>query len=188
MVKNQNGGNKSKRMGRKFMSTGPSKTRFSEDPDEIYACCAKMHGPSCDVLCIDGKTRLCHIRNKFKGRGKRDSLISVGTWLLIGRRGFEGERINKKENSDLLEVYSENDKRILQQHEHEKSWDILSSIQVVNTTGYEENDVMFGDADTINYEKIINNATNTNKNVEVIKNTLGDDDDEEDEFLDVDDI
>lgn len=186
MVKNQ-GGNKSKRMGRKFMSTGPSKTRFSEDPDEIYACCAKMHGPSCDVLCIDGKTRLCFIRNKFKGRGKRDSLISIGTWLLIGRRGFEGERPDKKENCDLLEVYNDNDKRILQQHEHEKKWDILSSIQVLNATSYEESDFEFGDVDAINYETLINNSTGTNKNVEAVKNTLGEDD-EDDEDVDVDDI
>lgn len=188
MVKNQNGGNKSKRMGRKFMTTGPARTRFSEDPDEIYACCIKMHGPSCDVLCIDGKTRLCHIRNKFKGRGKRDSFIAIGTWLLIGRRGFEGERQDRKENSDLLEVYNDNDKQILQQREHEKSWDILISVKSISTNYTEEGDIEFGDSNTMEYEKLISNATSKSANVEIVSNKLGDSDEDEDDCFDVDDI
>jgi hypothetical protein len=190
MVKNQ-GGNKSKRMGRKFMSTGPSRTRFSEDPDEIYACCTKMHGPSCDVLCIDGKTRLCFIRNKFKGRGKRDSLIAIGTWLLVGRRGFEGERVNKKENSDLLEVYSENDKRILLQHEHDKKWDIFSSTQRIDGGTSADDSIMDGfdfcDDNTTEYENLINSTNNSQTN-NVVSNKLGNEDTDEDEDFDVDDL
>jgi hypothetical protein len=161
MVKNQFGGNKSKRMGRKFMNTGPQKTRFSEDPDEIYACCSKMHGPQCDVLCLDGKTRLCHIRNKFKGRGKRDSFISIGTWLLVGKRSFESENENKKGNCDLLEVYSENDKKKLIQHHPDNSWNILSSIQPVGSVNADDDDLdfEFGDSETMEYEELIKNAT-----------------------------
>jgi len=188
MVKNQ-GGNKSKRMGRKFMSTGPSRTRFSEDPDEIYACCTKMHGPSCDVLCIDGKTRLCFIRNKFKGRGKRDSLISIGTWLLVGRRGFEGERTNRNENSDLLEVYNDNDKKTLLQHRPHEKWEIFISTERLNGPGADESlcdDFEFGDSSTIDYEMLIKNSTSS-KNV-VVCDKLGDDDTDDEEDFDADDI
>ena len=185
MVKNKFGGNKSKRMGRKFMNTGPSKTRFSEDPDEIYACCSKMHGPQCDVLCLDGKTRLCHIRNKFKGRGKRDSFISIGTWVLVGKRSFETESDNKKGNCDLLEVYSENDKKKLLQHHSENSWNILSSIQTIGFVKEDDDDVEFefGDAETIEYEELINNSKV--ENIKIVGGTIDEDSDED---LDVDDI
>jgi len=168
MVKNNQGGNKSKRMGRKFLQKGPSKTRFSEDPDEIYACCLKMHGPSCDVLCIDGKTRLCFIRNKFKGRGKRDSLISIGTWLLVGRRSFEGEKENKKENCDLMEVYSENDKKILQQHEHDKPWSVLNIIQSYSESNTnKESGFEFSDGDTNDYEALVKESVK-NEHVKIV--------------------
>ena len=186
MVKNQ-GGNKAKRMGRKFLQTGPSRTRFSEDPDEIYAVCVKMHGPSCDVLCIDGKTRLCFIRNKFKGRGKRDSLISIGTWLLVGRRGFEGVRENKKENSDLLEVYSQNDKKNLQQHEHAKPWSTLHSVQSISGSNPEDDaadGLVFGDDDTNDYEELVK-ASIKNETVKMIGL---DEKDEEEDDVDSDDI
>ena len=190
MVKNKFGGNKSKRMGRKFLHTGPIRTRFSEDPDEIYACCSKMHGPQCDVLCLDGKTRLCHIRNKFKGRGKRDSLISIGTWLLVGKRSFETESDTKKGNCDLLEVYNENDKKKLIQHYPDVSWSVFNVIQAVGGSSEQDDDlgITFSNDDTIEYERLLENNTETN-NVETIGtiNENGDNDDDHDDF-DIDDI
>ena len=47
------------------------------------------------------------IRNKFKGRGKRDNMLKVGTWILVGPREYETTR--EKEKCDLLEVYNPND-------------------------------------------------------------------------------
>jgi hypothetical protein len=188
MVKNQ-GGNKSKRMGRKFLQKGPAKTRFSEDPDELYAVCIKMHGPSCDVLCIDGKTRLCFIRNKFKGRGKQDSLISIGTWLLVGRRGFEGVRENRKENTDLMEVYSQNDKKTLQQHEHTQPWSILHSIQSISGSNPDDDaadGLVFGDDDTNDYEELVK-ASIKNETVKMIGLDESHEEDEDDD-IDSDDI
>ena len=47
MVKNTKGGNKAKKQGRKFAQPGNSymaKTRYSQDPEEIYACCIKLLG------------------------------------------------------------------------------------------------------------------------------------------------
>ena len=181
MVKNKFGGNKSRRMGRKFLNTGPARTRFSEDPDEIYACCVKMHGPQCDVLCLDNKTRLCHIRNKFKGRGKRDSLISIGTWLLVGKRSFETESDTKKGNCDLLEVYNDNDRKKLTQHHPDLSWSVFNSVQVIGSSS--ENDdsgITFVNDDTLEYEELLQTS---NGSTGIIGNTI-----EEEDDLDIDDI
>lgn len=158
MVKNNQGGNKGKKGGRKYITTsGPEKTRFSQDPDEIYGCCVKVFGPTCEVLCIDNKSRLCHIRNKFKGRGKRDSIVITGTWVLVGRRSFEMTKENKKENCDLLEVYSDHDKQKLMQVEHTKDWGILNSVQIANvcSNNYIIDEDIFGKADTMEYEELM---------------------------------
>ena len=42
-----------------------------------------------EVKCIDDVTRLCIFRKKFKGRGKRDNMVSVGTVVLVGQRTWE---------------------------------------------------------------------------------------------------
>jgi len=116
MVKNTTGGSKAKGQARKF--TGGAKQtralRVSTDESEIYAQVSAYLGNSmCNVICTDGITRLCHIRGKFRGRGKRDNLVSLGSWLLVGLREWATEKKDKKEQCDLLEVYSEADKESL---------------------------------------------------------------------------
>jgi initiation factor 1A len=134
MVKNTKGGNKAKKQGRKFAQPGNSymaKTRYSQDPDEIYACCIKLLGNGmCNVTCIDGKDRLCFIRKKFRGRGKRDNTIAAGTWLLVGLRSFETSNAGKLDKCDLLEVYNNHDKVQLKQKEtrYENKWDVFERI------------------------------------------------------------
>ena len=119
MVKNTTGGSKAKGQARKLVAnsrTSNKALRLSTDECEVYAQVTKNLGNGmCHVLCIDNKTRLCHIRGKFRGRGKRDNMIGLGSWLLIGLREWEmGKDDNKKlENCDLLEVYSEYDKEKL---------------------------------------------------------------------------
>jgi len=111
MVKNF-GGNKAKKQGRKFANSSQTlaATRLSTDPDELYACCSKIFGNGrIGVLCHDGKERICVIRNKFRGRGKRGNKIEIGSWLLVGRRDFEKVSDGKKETTDLLVVYSGRD-------------------------------------------------------------------------------
>ena len=114
MVKNTTGGSKTKGQARKFAT--PKQTnmlRVSQDECEIYAQVTKLLGNGmCHVLCMDTITRLCHIRGKFRGRGKRDNLIGNGTWLLVGLREWElGKELGDKlSNCDLLEVYSSFDK------------------------------------------------------------------------------
>lgn len=129
MVKNTKGGNKGKKQGRKYINAGGSqKTRFAEDEDEIYACCQKMLGNGMFVaLCYDKKERLCIIRNKFKGRGKRDNIINIGTWVLIGRRSYEARAEGKLEKCDLLEVYSDSERHKLKQQQTHINWRLFET-------------------------------------------------------------
>ena len=126
MVKNKIGGNKAKRQGRKFVGTTNSKLRLAIEEGEIYAVVTKHLGNAMiDVMCVDGKTRLCIIRNKFRGRGKRDNCISVGNWVLVGAREWENEDSNKKIKCDLLEVYTLND--VEQLKKTPNNWQVLTS-------------------------------------------------------------
>ena len=119
MVKNTKGGSGHKSQARKYEATKQSdtKTRFSQDEYEYYAqVVATLGNGMCHVMCMDGKKRLCIIRGKFRGRGKRDNIVSNGKWVLVGGRDFESERAgngDKLENCDLLEVYSDLDKERL---------------------------------------------------------------------------
>ena len=112
MVKN-NGGNKAKKFASKSFTVTNKSTRFSSDPAEVYAIVNKMMGGNiCEVLCVDGITRMCIIRRKFSGKGKRDNWLSKGKWILVGLRTWEASN-KEKEKCDLLEVYSDNDKEKL---------------------------------------------------------------------------
>lgn len=121
MVKNTQGGNKAKKQARKSsrpMDPSMIKARFSDHPDEVYACCSKLLGNgTCAVMCIDGIERLCIIRNKFRGRGKRGNVLTPGVWCLVGRRDFEKPKEGKLEKTDLLEVYGEVEKKLIIQKE-----------------------------------------------------------------------
>lgn len=135
MVKNKFGGNRHKKMARKNIHTGPiqRKTRYSTHPDEIYACCNQIFGGGqIKVICLDGTEMLCFIRNKFRGRGKRDNIVKVGTWLLVGKRGFETvAKKSKLSKSDLLEVYNDYDKENLEQNVMNVDWGVFKYVGVV---------------------------------------------------------
>ena len=110
MVKNK-GGNKAKKQGRKFVNQPQISnfTRMAKEEDESYAIVQKCYGHGMvEVLCIDNVSRLCIIRNKFKGRGKQDNMVKIGSWLLVGLRSWEVVT-NKKPKCDLLEVYTDED-------------------------------------------------------------------------------
>ena len=121
MVKNSFGGSGAKKMGRKFQGGGGGggnrALRLVEDEDEMYAAVTKMLGNGmCEVMCNDANKRLCIIRNKFRGRGKRDNNVAIGTWLMIGERSWEscgGGGNTKLQKCDLLEVYNDNEKQKL---------------------------------------------------------------------------
>ena len=116
MVKNANGGNKSKRGARKHAAPPPMRNlRMIQDGAEQYAVVTKIYGgPNCEVMCMDGKLRMCIIRNKFRGRHKRDNHIATNTWVLVGLRDWEARAVNKAPRCDMLEVYNSIEKEKLQ--------------------------------------------------------------------------
>jgi len=135
MVKNTFGGNKHKSQARKFTNVKSSnKLRIAEEEGEIYAVVTNMLGNGMFYAYgIDQTKRLGHIRGKFSGRGKRDNIVEIGKWVLLGEREWD---INKEKNKekkedqiikcDLLEVYNNLDKERLKDTVSEK-WSILIS-------------------------------------------------------------
>tara|TARA_B110000305_G_C19229303_1_gene534427 strand:+ start:309 stop:845 length:537 start_codon:yes stop_codon:yes gene_type:complete len=165
MVKNQTGGNKAKRQGRKFTAPTNSKFRVALEDGEIYAIVTKHFGNAMiEVLGIDNVYRLCVIRNKFRGRGKRDNSVSVGTWVLIGEREWEKDNLEKKPKCDLLEVYSLSDVELLKKTPN--NWHILTAAAVDTEKSDMHNDaVNFVDSDTLDYinqELDLSASTNLN--------------------------
>ena len=109
MVKNKQGGNKSKRMARKNVKPAgyKPKMRFAIE-GETYARVVKMNGQgNVDVICNDKVLRLCVIRRKFRGRNKRDNTVKLDGILLVGLRDWEHRAEGKKQKVDLLYVYSD---------------------------------------------------------------------------------
>ena len=187
MVKNATGGNKSKGQARKFITAKSSSLlRISTDPCEIYAQVTKTLGNGmCHVLCIDGKTRLCHIRGKFTGkRGRRENTIMNGSWILIGLREWElGKSDSKKlENCDLLEVYNDQDKDRLKSTVLTVNWNCFISNDNKTTVVDEDSIFEFSNEKTEEYRQIIESQVAENKTG---KNLIISSDGEE---IDVDDI
>ena len=127
MVKNTTGGSKHKSQARKNVEGRSTNTalRVISQEGEKYAQVEKILGGShMHVICTDGKTRLCTIRGKFRGRGKRDNRLEAGTWVMIGLRDYETlkESTGKLENCDLLEVYKDTDKDRLRTTVRSEDW------------------------------------------------------------------
>ena len=201
MPKNTKGGSGHKRQARKHTSGGyqNNRTRFSEDPLEMYAVCTKLYGQGhIEVMCHDGVSRMCVIRKKFKGRGKRDNNIILGTWLLVGKREFEVRAAGKKEKCDLLEVYRDNDKTVLQQNASHINWSVLKSQAPDGTEGDDEDVFQFVDERTMKYNEMLESAISENTKIEDDNSSKGaaileaDDDDDSVAFgggeIDIDDI
>ena len=108
MVRNTKGGNKSKGMARKHIGGGGDRSlRLSSCDLEMYAVVLRVLGHGMFYVGTDEHPQLLgHIRNKFRGRSKRDNNITAGCVVLIGLR--EWEHPNYKE-CDLLEVYEPNE-------------------------------------------------------------------------------
>jgi initiation factor 1A len=111
MVKNTKGGSKHKKFARKNVKGNSSgfdeRVRKSAHKDEIYASVAKILGNGrVEILCNDGQSRQCVIRNKFRGKNKRDNEVTTGSVILAGRRSWETPNPDKMETCDLLCVYN----------------------------------------------------------------------------------
>jgi translation initiation factor IF-1 len=185
MVKNRTGGCKTKGQARKFVNSvkQTSNLRISNDEFEVYAQVTKMLGNGmCHVLCIDEETRLCHIRGKFRGRGKRDNFIGNNTWILVGLREWElnkDKESKKLQNCDLLEVYSGIDVERLK-NTVDENWNLFNQEKI---NSKEEDTFDFIDEGTSEYIELVEKQLNMNKNS---ISTLTNYNDEED--IDIDDI
>lgn len=189
MVKNTKGGSGHKGQARKFVVPSSSKqivkTRVALEDGELYAQVTKMLGNGmCHVLCQDNKTRLCFIRGKFRGRGKRDNMISNGKWILIGLRDYESEKANGKlDNCDLLDVYTDQDKERLKNQVQTVNWTqfILNDRSNTNTNDGDTIDdgFDFTDEKEDEYKKIMEMDISTKK----INLNLKKDDDEDDDIV-----
>jgi initiation factor 1A len=203
MVKNANGGKNSKKMGRKFTSASvDKKVRLALEEGEIYAYVTKMLGNGMfNATCTEGKERLVIMRNKFRGRGKRDNTVKVGSWVLIGEREFES---CAKPKHDLLEVYTDTEIQKLK-NSKDPIFDRLKNEHDLLGNRETDNDITFGtsagiedDDDEINQllesvkDGSVNdgsgskvNNTNNYKNISTTSNKVIMDDGD---TIDVDDI
>ena len=190
MVKNF-GGKNSKKIGRKYVSNslkGASRLRVVEDEDELYGCVLKMLGNGmCHVLCGDNIQRLCIIRNKFRGRGKRDNTLKTGTYVIVGKRSWESKCNELNSKCDLVEVYGDGEVKKLK-NTVQFDWNMfkhienmgLGSFQTESADNYEEFEFVISDKiDNTELEEEIKKETNLKSN-----ETFLDDCDD----LDVDDI
>ena len=177
MVKNEKGGCNGKKVAHKHaVKSTKSGLRISQNKSEIYGVVKRLNGNTFDVMCIDDKERRCFIRGKFKGRGKRDNIIEVDKWVLVGIREFQQApnenaiKSNSKgkkemEMCDLLEVYSSGEKDTLK-----RTHGIFmkeSELSRTSTTVVPMEDVCdFVDNDTLRYQKIVSSSSSS---IETIK-------------------
>jgi hypothetical protein len=186
MVKNTTGGNKSKGFARKGFIKKDSALRTSEDPAELYAQVVKiLGGAACQVTTLEGEQLLCHIRGKFRGRGKRDNFIGSGSWLLVGLREWEKEAAKGKLlNCDLIEVYSDSDKNKLKNSVTSVNWEIFTSNdtkKVGTDTADDADGLTFTDEKTQEYIDLIESQVSNAQHKDFIAGDNG-------EIIDVDDI
>ena len=149
MVKNTTGGSGHKSQARKLVSTSKSgKLRTSENELELYACVTKLYGNGiCQVLTNTGSELTCHIRGKFRGRNKKNNMVMPMSIILVGVREWE----NPVKNCDLLEVYDNDDIRILRSNPSTNLNKIETFIQA-HTNPFSNNS-----ADNIVFENVTEN-------------------------------
>jgi translation initiation factor IF-1 len=108
MVKNTKGGKGAKGLARKSENTGSGHTERLRLPTcelEQYACVTKMFGNGMCEIYTNGNIRLIgHIRNKFRGRQKRNNIISPNSIVMVGLREWE----NPIKNCDILCIFDDN--------------------------------------------------------------------------------
>ena len=162
-------------MARKHVTGTSKQLRVATDEAERYAVVSKMLGNGmCYVRLLDGSTgdRLCIIRNKFKGRGKRDNILDSGSWVLVGMR----EWASKQDTCDLLEVYNANERdRLIK---NEPCFKNVSAEDAANNNNHNNHtnanvassNVQFTDSTTLKYNKMVNK--------DAVKDAATDSDDE----------
>jgi hypothetical protein len=170
MVKNDAGGNKGKGLARKHVNAakcgGSKQLRVATDEAERYAVVSKMLGNGmCYVRHLSGGNgtaadMLCIIRNKFKGRGKRDNILDSGSWVLVGMR----EWASKQDTCDLLEVYNDGERdRLLKNEPCFKGVAAAANASDGDgVKGSSSSQVQFTDSTTMKYSKLVKSGNKEN--------------------------
>jgi initiation factor 1A len=199
MVKNTKGGSGHKKFARKFSGGGSkiNNLRPSEDVNEVYAIVTKMLGNGMfHCYCIDKNIRLGHIRGKFTSRrGKRDNIVQVGKWVLIGLREWDTSENSssiskynvKMQQCDLLEVYSDTDKQRLKET-FTQDWYLLEAndiTKITNGTTSTQESIVFTTDDDFERELLIQEMKSSTCNKINLQVT---DTEREDEEINFDDI
>ena len=174
MVKNTHGGSGHKSQARKNQADNSkyssSKLRLrNPDDDEVYAqVLGILGGGVCSVLCHDNVDRLCMIRGKFRGRGKRDNTLYRGSWILVALRTWSGTSKAGKEHCDLLEIYSDADKKRLPSFEPTINWTIFANSLEGATKNHSNEDAgfEFSDEKTDEYMELIQSSKGKNITLE----------------------
>lgn len=103
------GPSKGKRAQQPKQNTYASARAPAED-GEIFAVVTKfLGGANVEVMCSDGKERLCIIRRKFRGRHKRSNEVATGSLILAGLYDWatpSASSSSGRDKCDLLCVYS----------------------------------------------------------------------------------
>merc|ERR1712124_97395 len=102
-----------------------------------YAQVLRMLGNGrLEALCIDGKTRLCHIRGKMR----KKVWVNVGDIVLLGLRDFQDDR------ADVIIKYSADEARLLKNQKELPDNIHVNNVEPIHLEGQEENDLVdFGD-------------------------------------------
>jgi initiation factor 1A len=105
MVKNTTGGTGTKSLARKHQTSRTERLRLPECDLEKFACVTKMFGNAmCEIFTNDNERLIGHIRNAFRGKNKRNNLITPQTIVLVGL--YEWERVAK--NCNIMFIYDNN--------------------------------------------------------------------------------
>lgn len=157
MVKNISGGSKYKKMASKnFKNCNQKNLRIAEDENELYGIIIKkLGGGHVMVLGINGTEYMCHIGGKFK-----NERINLNDFVLIGLREWQSSN-NKKNMTDLLEVYSENEKNKLIET-NKNNWNVL--LRADNSFVENNDEIKFANDTEINYSELFDEK---NKNIDI---------------------
>jgi initiation factor 1A len=159
--KNVHGGAGHKKFARKHNVNNSSKNnrlKIAEDELEKYGIATKMLGNNMfHVHCIDNVVRLCHIRGKFTGRSKRDNMVELGKWVLVGLREWKEDKSqNKMQQSDLLEVYNDLDKQRLRECVNADWFNLENNDVTKETLGFTaDTNIIFGTDQDFNRDRFI---------------------------------
>jgi initiation factor 1A len=108
MVKNDRGGNKTKKQKRSF---GKFDATDKLEQGQMFAQITHNHGGSFSVLCSDGIGRL----GKLSGYMKKGPRLSEGSYVVVSLRDFESEQKNcdiiayGDPPNDVISIFKKND-------------------------------------------------------------------------------